>query len=214
MDVQPLEERIHAMFSQMDYGLFVDINNLAVTHAFFNPVMVFLSQYGEYLFYLGIVLYWFSRSSKIRRMVTEALLSATIALGINALIGIFLYRDRPFVHHHVIQLIQHAANASFPSDHATGAFVIATAIWMFRKRDGWLWLLLASGISFSRIWTGVHYPSDVIAGMIIGISIATIIHGLLIRWKGIDQFVNKCIGFYEDIEKRIWKENKKHHPIH
>jgi undecaprenyl-diphosphatase len=201
------------MFSQMDYSLFVEINNLAVTHKLFNPMMVFLSQYGEYLFYLGIILYWFSRSPKNRRMVSEALLSASIALGINAIIGVFFYRDRPFVHHHVNQLIQHAANASFPSDHATGAFVIATAIWMFRKRDGWLWLLLAFGISISRIWTGVHYPSDVLAGMIIGISSAKVIHGLLIRLKRMDQLLNTCISFYEDLEKRIWKENKKHHPV-
>lgn len=61
-------------------------------------------------------------------MIVEALTAACIGLSASGVIGNFFYRDRPFVIHIVFQLIKHPANASFPSDHAIGAFGIATTI--------------------------------------------------------------------------------------
>ena len=192
------------MFFQWDFQMFQLINHLAVSDAFLNPMMEFLSQDGEYLFFLVVIVYWFLRTKSNRRMVIEGLAAASVALGINAIIGLVLYRNRPFVDHHVIQLIKHVANASFPSDHATGAFVIAISIWIWRKRDGWIWILLAATISLSRVWTGVHYPSDVVAGMIIGISVALLVHAILRRWKLADQIVNSLVELYEKMESKVW----------
>lgn len=189
----------------LDFQIFQTINHLAVTESFLNPLMKFLSQDAEYLFFLAIIIYWFIRTKANRRMVAEGIISACVALGLNALIGIFFYRDRPFVHHHVIKLISHVANASFPSDHATGAFVIATSIWIWRKRDGWIWLLIAAGIALSRVWTGVHYPSDVVAGMLIGIMTALLIHVLMHAWKFANNLLNDIVGFYERMESKVWK---------
>jgi undecaprenyl-diphosphatase len=195
------------MFLQTDYHIFQFIDHLAKSDAVFNPLMEFLAQDAEYLFFVGILIYWFFRTKSNRRMVAEGLISACIALGINGLIGLLVYRDRPFVHHHVIQLIHHVANASFPRDHAAGAFVIATSIWIWRKRDGWIWLIVAAGIAISRVWTGVHYPSDVLAGMIIGIATAFIIHTLMHSWKLADRTIGKLIGYYEKIEGKVWKNS-------
>lgn len=192
----------------MDFQIFQMINHLAVSDSFLNPLMKFLSQDAEYLFFLGIIIYWFIRTKSNRRMVAEGLISACIALGLNALIGMVYYRDRPFVHHHVIKLIYHVANASFPSDHATGAFVIATSIWIWRKRDGWIWLFIAAAIAISRVWTGVHYPSDVVAGMFIGIIVANLIHAIFRVWKAGDQLLNSLVGLYEKIEGKVWKGKK------
>lgn len=192
------------MLPQLDYQLFLIINHLAVSVAALNPLMRFLSQDAEYMFYIGVAVYWFIRTEANRRMVAEALLSACIALAVSGVIGHFFYRDRPFVTHPVLQLIPHAANASFPSDHAVGAFVIASAVWLFRKRDGKLWLLLATGIAFSRIWTGVHYPSDVIAGALIGIATAAGVHRLFAHWLPARKGLQVGIHLYEGLEHKIW----------
>ncbi len=136
------------MLSGIDFQLFQSINSLAGQVKFLNPLMSFLAQDAEYLFYLGIIIYWFTRTEENRRMVAEALISACVALGISGALGSLFYRDRPFVTHSVIQLIKHAANASFPSDHAIGAFVIAAAIWLFRRNEGKVWLALAASIAF------------------------------------------------------------------
>ncbi len=193
----------------MDYTLFQMINRLAGIYTFLNPLMGFLSEDAQYLFYLGVIIYWFTRTNQNRRMVIEALSSACLALGFGGLLATLFYRDRPFVTHHVIQVINHPANASFPSDHATGAFVIAAAIWMFRKKDGLVWLILAACISVSRIWTGVHYPSDVVVGAGIGIASSIFVHRLFMRWH----LANKCVSYglemYEKIEQKIWAPSRK-----
>jgi undecaprenyl-diphosphatase len=100
-------------------------------------------------------------------------------------------------------------NSSFPSDHAIGAFVIATSIWLFRKREGTLWLVLAACISFSRIFTDVHvhYPSDVLAGALIGIASAAGVHAVLVRWSVSLQAIDEAIRIYENLELKIWPKS-------
>lgn len=193
------------MLAHLDYLFFQSINSLAISERFLNPLMIFIAEQGEYLFFASILFYWFYRKTENRTMVIEALLSACLALGINALIGMFFYRDRPFVHHHINWLIPHVKNASFPSDHAAGAFVIATSIWIWRKRDGWIWLILAAAVSISRVWTGVHYPSDVIAGMLIGVGSAFLVHQLANRSNRFGKMIRYFIGLYESIEYGIFR---------
>jgi undecaprenyl-diphosphatase len=194
------------MLMNMDFHLFQMINHLAGIVTVLNPIMRLLSQDAEYIFYLGVIVYWFTRIAKNRRMVTEALLSACLGMAISGLLGHLFYRDRPFVAHSVLQLIPHPANASFPSDHAVAAFSIAMAIWYFRKSAGKIWLILAACIAFSRIWTGVHYPSDVIAGTFIGILSASGVHLLLAKWKPAQTFLLKMVAIYEKIEQRVWSK--------
>jgi undecaprenyl-diphosphatase len=192
--------------TNLDYHLFKMINDLAGQFIIFNPLMRFLAADAEYLFYLSIIVYWFTRNKQIRKMVAEAILSACAALGISGIIAHFFYRDRPFITHTVYQLIKHPANASFPSDHATGAFVIAIAIWLFRKREGIVWLFIAGCIGLSRVWTGVHYPADVITGALIGAITAYLIHLLFAKSQHANRILESCLNMYEHLEKKLWKE--------
>ncbi|WP_138493581.1 undecaprenyl-diphosphatase [Paenibacillus pinistramenti] len=186
-----------------DYRMFEWINNLAGHYPFWDNLMTFLAKDGEYVFFIGVIFYWFVRSARSRQMVVELLIAACAALGIASVIGRLDYRDRPFVQHHVHQLIAHAANASFPSDHATAAFAVAAAIWCSKRREGWLWLLLASGIAVSRIWTGVHYPLDVISGALLGILCAIASHFLFSKLPFIQSAVSRGINQYERLEHKV-----------
>lgn len=60
---------------------------------------------------------------------------------------------------------------SFPSGHACIAFAAALVLSKYNKQKKWLFYLLAFLISFSRIYLGKHYPSDVLAGAILGLII-------------------------------------------
>ncbi|WP_244163312.1 undecaprenyl-diphosphatase [Paenibacillus pectinilyticus] len=195
-------------FTDVDYHVFQLINQLGNDLSFFNPIMRFLASKAEYVFYLGIVVYWFTRHETHRRMVAQSLLAASIALACSGILGHFFYRDRPFVTHSVLQLIPHPANASFPSDHATAAFVIATSIWLFHRKAGRVWLILAACIAFSRVWTGVHYPSDVISGALLGGLIAVVVHQLFQRSSGALKLLKSIIHGYEVVETKVWRKNQ------
>ncbi|TCZ75401.1 undecaprenyl-diphosphatase [Paenibacillus albiflavus] len=191
---------------QLDYQLFELINNLTEKISFLNPIMIFLASRAEYLFYAAVIIYWFTRTDKNRRMVFVALVSAAIGLGISVVLGDFFYRDRPFVAHEVFQLVPHAVNASFPSDHATASFAIAMSIWFYRRKEGWLWLALAAAISFSRVWVGVHYPLDVTTGMVNGVLCALLIHLVFSKWSPAKKLLEGILKIYNKIEQSIWKK--------
>ncbi len=136
---------------------------------------------------------WLLNKSNFRAIAFQAMVAFTLAYSINRLIELFIFRDRPFVSHEIIQLVEHSANSSFPSDHATSAIVIAITLWLSTKRYKHLWVLLAIGIAFSRIWVGVHYPVDVVAGIINGSLVALFTHFFLFKLKSINSLIEKPI---------------------
>lgn len=99
-------------------------------------------------------------------------------LAVCALVGNFVLkplfaRIRPCgVHREVALLIPRPTDFSFPSGHTATSFAAATILFMTNVRFGMLGLALAILIAFSRAYLFVHYLSDIIAGMIIGVGIA------------------------------------------
>ncbi len=88
----------------------------------------------------------------------------------NALVSVWLWRPRPFFTLDLPSLIDVGAQTkSFPSDHATLAFFLAFLI--SKRRPQWRWVYaLAFLVSLGRVAVGVHYPLDVLAGALVGVS--------------------------------------------
>lgn len=75
----------------------------------------------------------------------------------------------------LIRILRSPSNYSFFSGHAAGSFSITTLVVLFlRKKLRWVWLFYLWPIifSFSRIYIGVHYPTDIITGAVVGITSA------------------------------------------
>ena len=99
-----------------------------------------------------------------------AVLSAGVALALAKVISEIVDRARPFVvdPHGVHLFSGHAADPGFPSDHATGAFAVAMAIYLRSRLWGSVALVAAAVLSIGRVAIGVHFPSDVVAGALLG----------------------------------------------
>jgi len=73
---------------------------------------------------------------------------------------------------------------SFPSGHVMNNFAVATVTVLFFPRVGWVLFLLAAGVSYSRIYTGAHWPSDVLVSAILAVGLALLITMGLARVYG------------------------------
>jgi membrane-associated phospholipid phosphatase len=96
--------------------------------------------------------------------------AAAAAYLFNALVGLVWFRPRPFVSlRFVNQLIDVSPlNKSFPSDHAAVAFALACSMALVRPKWAWAALAAAAMVAFGRVLVGVHYPTDVLAGAVLG----------------------------------------------
>jgi undecaprenyl-diphosphatase len=93
-------------------------------------------------------------------------------------------RQRPFNNPEVSTWVRHVGEAhgpSFPSNHAANCFAVAGVLaWYFRKSRHYFYSFAAL-VAISRPALGVHFPSDVLAGAILGIFVAALIRILLLR---------------------------------
>lgn len=154
-----------------------------------------LSNHGEIWIFLGILIFLISflsnkdgnkyrhvnavigrkREYPIKEIMINEGISILLALLlsfiiVNICLKPFVMRVRPYEINQNIKLAVDMLNDySFPSGHASASFAAAVALCFWNKKFGILAILLASIISFSRLYLYVHYPSDVIAGIIIGI---------------------------------------------
>lgn len=163
----------------MNYDLLKAINGLAGSVDWVDSVMKFASNYAVPVFAVVLLLMWFFGKEYTKTTVVYSAISGVVGIIINVIISKIYFEPRPFVTHDDINvLVEHASDASFPSDHTTGALALAFAIALRNKKLGFIMMIFALLTGFSRIYIGNHYPGDVLAGIVVGIATAFIINKL------------------------------------
>lgn len=158
----------------MDWSILHSLNNFLYHHDGVEDPLLFYVNVSEALFIATLAVVFLvaggARNRAWRRASVAAVLSAGLALGIGKVISELVDRARPFVADSggVHLFSAHAADPSFPSDHATASFAIATAIFLRHRGWGVVALIAAAVLSVGRVAIGVHFPSDVLAGAALG----------------------------------------------
>ncbi len=180
-----------SLIEQADVWLFRLLNHNLVNPAA-DDLMVFLTsgRLSGHIFVLA-ALFMVIRKGKTGFLV---ILLALLAVGLSdytasGILKPLVQRIRPcFALDHVRLLISQSQSYSFASSHAANSAAVATVTWIFFHRGvlveklfTGLMIFYALAVSFSRVYVGVHYPGDVLAGMVIGICSALLIY-LLSSW--------------------------------
>ena len=136
-----------------------------------NAIMPFFSAIGEFGTVWIVASILMICSKKYRKYGIMALLAMTIGLLIGEVaIKNIVCRDRPCVAYPIDNMIVSIPHSySFPSGHTCSSLASATIIFIANKKWGIVAFALALLIAFSRLYNYVHYPTDVLAGAVLGV---------------------------------------------
>jgi undecaprenyl-diphosphatase len=142
-------------------------------------LMLFASHVGRagfvWLVVAGVAAVFPNRRPAAWRVVLAVGLTALLVDGV---VKPLVWRDRPFAALTDVRVIDaRPPTSSFPSGHTAVAVAGAIAVSQLLPGARVAWWLLAATIAISRVYVGVHFPSDVLAGAIVGLLCATLVLG-------------------------------------
>jgi len=169
----------------LDYFIFQKINQLAGRWEFLDALGIFFAKYLGYFLIFFLFLFLFKNFKKYWPMAIQGFSAAILArLGFTELIRFLWPKPRPFIENHINLLLSHSTSSSFPSGHAAFFFALSTVIYSYNKKTGHLFFFASFLISISRVFVGIHWPSDILAGAVIGIFSGWLIILLGARFSG------------------------------
>jgi undecaprenyl-diphosphatase len=141
-----------------------------------------LGDHGMFWILTGVVLLCFKKT-RLMGLCVILSLAAGLLIG-NTFLKNMIARERPcWIDNSVPLLINNPRDYSFPSGHTLASFEGAVSIWLYNRKWGTAALILAALIGFSRMYLFVHFPSDVLGGLVLGILIAVLVHFIVERGK-------------------------------
>lgn len=177
----------------VDTKILYFLNGIVGKSAFLDGVIIFFASYLPYVLIVVFLLLLYRSRRSIKKNITVFFLIVVPAViarfGAVELIRFFYHRPRPFL---ILQLhpLLLSSNWSFPSGHAAFFFAFAMAIYLYNKKWGILFLIAASVVALCRVVAGVHYPSDILGGAIIGVVLSYGIVYLAKRNKNISKIIS------------------------
>jgi undecaprenyl-diphosphatase len=173
-----------------DVALFALINGFATRLPLLDSIMRLLV--NDYFVPTALCLLaaalWFSGSDgeergRNQRAVIAMLVAVLLANVLVKLCNLIYFRPRPFFMHEVNLLFYRPSDSSLPSNAGAVGFAFAGIGWQRSRRLGVVMGVLAGLFGLARIYCGVHYPLDVLAGALVGLLSAWVVG----RWQRVLQ---------------------------
>lgn len=168
--------------------IFFSLYNIAHRSAFFDKVVVFITDPLIYIMIIVISIYFLFDIKDLRRKIdlnfikekiknfAPVFITGILAWGMGDLLKSIFKIDRPFVSFTQVATLVPESGFSFPSLHSTLIAALAFAVYFKNKRFGYVCLLIAVLIGISRVIVGVHYPIDVFGGFALGFIVAFVVN--------------------------------------
>jgi membrane-associated phospholipid phosphatase len=180
IDLNILEAINHNRIRSLDH-FFIFITNIATVVTYSTSVILLLYSYIKHRFLL---------QRKSLMLFSSLIITSAIIDTLKHVVN----RTRPFIAHPSIDHLVNVSTSSFPSGHTGEVFVLATVITFLFRRQKWavvLSLIWAFLVVYTRLVLGVHYPSDVLASMIIGVAIGIALPQFLINRGILQNYMNR-----------------------
>lgn len=156
---------------EIDKYLYIFINS-RLSNGFFDiimPAISFLGNWAGIWIALGFFFMLRYKTFGFRGFIILMLSLGICFLLVDNFLKEAFARSRPFWDIPGARLLIEAPrDFSFPSGHAATSFAAALVLHWFYKGKSWAFFLVAAVVAFSRVYVGVHYPLDVLAGSVVG----------------------------------------------
>ncbi len=172
---------------------------------FLDIIMLTLTEFGGGFFWLlFIIVLWVYGEAEERRFAIFLIITIIISGILGLTLKAFLYRPRPYELLIGIKLIGlEEYGSSFPSGHSFRAFAGSTLMFRRYGKIASPLLALSLAVAFSRIYLGIHYPTDTIAGAFLGLAIANLIFMFTKREFSI---IDKVDNAWMNLSRNPWRK--------
>jgi len=178
-----------SFLSQFDKWLFHAVNR-GGTNPVFDAVMPFITEKDHFLLVLialWLVLFWRARrKGRIVAVATLVVIAISDQTSAHLLKPLFARTRPPYALESVRLLVDTTRSFSFPSAHAANAFAVAAFVSSFYPRTRLYLYFIAALVAYSRVYVGVHFPSDIAAGAVLGLAVGFGAAYLLRRFVWLD----------------------------
>lgn len=174
----------------MNNDLFFFFYNLAHRAHFFDALITFLAVY--FIFVVIILAFLFLYRNFGRREIILLCASGGIAWILAKILKVLIHTPRPFDVFSQIQPLFSESGYAFPSGHTMVASAIAFTLFFLNKKaglpaqTGYVFMLFAIFIGFSRVVAGVHFPVDIFGGFVLGALIAFTLNKIFLDNKSME----------------------------